>query len=244
MRDYRIEVCLENVESVVNAEKGGADRIELCSDLFEGGLTPSLATLRMAKKLSSIEISAMIRPRGGDFCYSDTDFEVMKEEVRIFREEGIYSVVFGILNPDGTVDEERNAELLELARPMKATFHRAFDMTRNASESLETLIRLGFDRVLTSGLEPSVLEGMFTLKDLVKQAGDRIIVMPGCGINHRNFEYIKSNIGAKEYHVHPSCSIASRMEYRPSHIYMGGLLRQSEYGNVLTPVDGVEKYCR
>lgn len=244
MRDYRIEVCLENVESVVNAEKGGADRVELCSDLFEGGLTPSLAALRLAKKLSSIEISAMIRPRGGDFCYSGTEFEVMKEEVRIFRDEGIYSVVFGILNPDGTVDEERNAELLELARPMKATFHRAFDMTRNASESLETLIRLGFDRVLTSGLEPSVLEGMFTLKDLVKQAGDRIIVMPGCGISHRNFEYIKSNIGAKEYHVHPSCLIPSRMEYRPSHIYMGGLLRQSEYGNVLTPVDGVEKYCR
>lgn len=240
--DYKFEICLENVESVINAEKGGASRVELCSDLFEGGLTPSLGMLRTARKLSSIDISAMVRPRGGDFCYSKEEFAVMKEDVRIFREEGIYSVVFGILNPDGTIDEERTAELIELSRPMKVTFHRAFDMTRDAFASLETLIRLGADRVLTSGLEPSVMEGLFTLKELIKRAGDRIIVMPGAGINHRNFAYIRDTLGAKEYHVHPSYRKESEMTYRPGHIFMGGTLRQSEYGIPTTPIDGVEKY--
>lgn len=240
--DYKFEVCLENVESVVNAEKGGASRVELCSDLFEGGLTPSLGMLKTCRRLSRIDISAMVRPRGGDFCYSDEEFQVMKEDVKIFREEGIFSVVFGILTPDGRIDEERNAELIELARPMKVTFHRAFDMTRDAEVSLETLIRLKVDRVLTSGLEPSVLEGMFTLKKLVQIAGDRIIVMPGAGINHRNFRYIRDNIGAKEYHVHPTYRKESKMIYRPGHIFMGGTLRQSEYALTSTPVDGVARY--
>lgn len=240
--DYKFEVCLENAESVVNAEKGGASRVELCSDLFEGGLTPSLGMLRTCRRLSRIDISAMVRPRGGDFCYTDEEFQVMKEDVKIFREEGIFSVVFGILTPDGRIDEERNAELIELARPMKVTFHRAFDMTRDAEESLETLIRLKVDRVLTSGLEPSVLEGMFTLKKLVEIAGDRIIVMPGAGINHRNFRYIRDNIGAKEYHVHPTYRKESKMVYRPGHIFMGGTLRQSEYALTSTPVDGVARY--
>lgn len=240
--DYKFEVCLENAESVVNAEKGGASRVELCSDLFEGGLTPSLGMLRTCRRLSRIDISAMVRPRGGDFCYTDDEFQVMKEDVKIFREEGIFSVVFGILTPDGRIDEERNAELIELARPMKVTFHRAFDMTRDAEESLETLIRLKVDRVLTSGLEPSVLEGMFTLKKLVEIAGDRIIVMPGAGINHRNFRYIRDNIGAKEYHVHPTYRKESKMVYRPGHIFMGGTLRQSEYALTSTPVDGVARY--
>ena len=240
--DYKFEVCLENAESVVNAEKGGASRVELCSDLFEGGLTPSLGMLRTCRRLSRIDISAMVRPRGGDFCYTDDEFQVMKEDVKIFREEGIFSVVFGILTPDGRIDEERNAELIELARPMKVTFHRAFYMTRDAEESLETLIRLKVDRVLTSGLEPSVLEGMFTLKKLVEIAGDRIIVMPGAGINHRNFRYIRDNIGAKEYHVHPTYRKESKMIYRPGHIFMGGTLRQSEYALTSTPVDGVARY--
>ena len=242
MADYKIEICLENALSVKNAELGGAERVELCSDLFEGGLTPSLGMVKTAKKLSSIKMSVMVRPRGGDFCYTDEEFEVMKEDVKLFRDEGVYSIVFGILNPDGSIDMERNRELIELARPCKVTFHRAFDMCSDLKKGLEDLIELGFDRVLTSGGEASVLEGMFVLKDLVKQAGDRIIVMPGCGIKPRNFDYIRENIGAKEYHVHPSVKVESLTTYRPSHIYMGGMLRQSEYGNVLTPVDGVADY--
>lgn len=224
-----IEVCLESVESVLEAQKGGADRVELCSDLFEGGLTPTIGTLKTAKKLSSIKINCMIRPRGGDFCYSDYEFEVMKQDLLALKEVGADGFVFGILKPNGTIDEKRTKELIDLARPLPVTFHRAFDMVPDADAALETLIKLGVDRVLTSGQEATVLEGMFNLKHLVQKAGERIIVMPGCGITTRNFEYLKSNIGAKEYHVFLQKEQSSQMSYRPEHIYMGGMLRQTEF---------------
>lgn len=235
-----IEVCLGSAESVVAAELGGADRVELCSDLFEGGCTPSLGDFRVAKKLTKIPINVMIRPRGGDFCYSDTEFEVMKEDIRVFKEEGANAVVFGILKPDGEIDEERTRELVELSRPLSVTFHRAFDMTRNAEKSLETLISLGVDRVLTSGLEPTVPEGAETLASLVKQAGDRIVVMPGCGINERNFKAVQEKIQAKEYHMSLSKKYKSQMEYHPGHIYMGGMLRQDEFTLSNTDVSRVK----
>lgn len=224
-----IEVCLGSAESVVAAEIGGADRVELCSDLFEGGCTPSLGDFRMAKKLTKIPINVMIRPRGGDFCYSDIEFETMKEDIRIFKEEGANAVVFGLLNPDGEIDEKRTKELIDLARPLEVTFHRAFDMTKDAKKSLETLISLGVERVLTSGLEPTVPEGAETLAELVKQAGDRIVVMPGCGLNERNLKAMQEKIKAKEYHMSLSKKYKSKMEFHPGHIYMGGMLRQDEF---------------
>ena len=141
-----IEICLESVESVIAAEKGGADRVELCSDLFEGGLTPTIGTVKTALKKSNIKINAMIRPRGGDFCYSDEEFEVMKEDIKAFKETGINGIVFGILTPEGDVDVKRSKEIIELARPLAVTFHRAFDMTRDPYKSLEELIELGVDR--------------------------------------------------------------------------------------------------
>lgn len=224
-----IEICLESVESVIAAQKGGADRVEFCSDLFEGGCTPSLGTFRTAKRLASIPMNVMIRPRGGDFCYSEVEFEVMKEDARIFKEEGANAIVFGILTPDGEIDMERSKELIDIVRPLPVTFHRAFDMTRDASRSLEKLIELGVDRVLTSGLEPTVPEGADTLAALVQQAGDRIVVMPGCGITERNFPSLHEKIKAREYHVFLPKEFRSRMEYHPGHIYMGGMLRQSEF---------------
>ena len=135
-----IEICLESVESVIAAEKGGADRVELCSDLFEGGLTPTIGTVKTALRKSNIKINAMIRPRGGDFCYFDEEFEVMKEDIKAFKETGINGIVFGILTPDGDVDVKRSKEIIELARPLAVTFHRAFDMTRDPYKSLEELI--------------------------------------------------------------------------------------------------------
>lgn len=235
-----IEICLDSAESVVNAEKGGADRCELCSDLFEGGLTPSVGTARLAKRLTSrIKIFAMVRPRGGDFCYSDTEFEVMKEDARALKEAGVDGLVFGILNPDGTVDMERNRELVEIARPLGVTFHRALDMTRDMRQSLEDIISLGFDRVLTSGQEPTVAEGIENLQALIAQAGDRIIVMPGCGIKERNFAWLHAKLGAKEYHMSLSSSVPTRMEFHPSHLYMGGSLRQDEFGLSVTDADRV-----
>lgn len=224
-----IEVCLGSVESVLAAERGGADRVELCSDLFEGGLSPSIGTVRTALRLSSIPINAMVRPRGGDFCYSDVEFEVMKEEVRAFKAEGVNGIVFGILTEDGRVDMERSKEIINLARPLSVTFHRAFDMTYDLASSLEDLVSLGVDRVLTSGGEATVPEGAEVLRDLVRQAGDRIIVMPGCGLSERNFHRMDGIIGAKEYHVALDVESRSRMRFHPGHIYMGGLLRQDEF---------------
>lgn len=236
----KIEICLESIESIVSAEQGGADRVEFCSDLFEGGLTPSLGAFKVAKRKSNITIHVMIRPRGGDFCYSDLEFEAMKEEIRLFKEAGADGIVFGILSEDGEIDVLRSSQLIALARPMSVTFHRAFDMTKDAKRSLETLIELGVDRLLTSGLEPTVMEGMETLKALVKQAGDRIIVMPGCGITERNFSYVHQQIQAKEYHVFLPGTQDSKMSYRPDHIYMGGMLRQAEFSISHTDVSRVE----
>ena len=224
-----IEVCLDSVESIMAAEKGGADRVELCSDLFEGGLSPSIGMVRVAKRLTHIPINAMVRPRGGDFCYSDVEFEVMCAEVEAFKAEGVNAIVFGILTPDGDVDMDRSRRIVELARPLEVTFHRAFDMTRDLSKSLEDLVSLGIERVLTSGGEASVAEGADTLKALVEQAGDRIVVMPGCGIKERNFRKLDSIIGAREYHMSLNGSHDSRMRFHPEHIYMGGMLRQSEF---------------
>lgn len=225
----KIEICLENIESIIAAEEGGADRVEFCSDLFEGGLTPSLGMFRTARKHTNIDINVMIRPRGGDFCYSDLEFETMLENTKIFKEEGANAIVFGILNPDGTIDKERSEQLIEVARPLEVTFHRAFDMSVDAIESLKTLIELKVDRVLSSGLESSVMEGIITLKKMIEFAKDDIIVMPGCGISERNFDYIKKELQAKEYHVYLPMEQKSKMLFKPNHIFMGGELRQAEF---------------
>jgi copper homeostasis protein len=231
----KIEICLENIESIIAAQEGGADRVEFCSDLFEGGLTPSLGMFRTARKKVSIDMNVMIRPRGGDFCYSDLEFETMLEDTKIFKEEGANAIVFGILNPDGSIDSERSAKLIEAARPLEVTFHRAIDMSNNALESLQTLIDLKVERVLTSGLEASVMEGLITLKEMIAYAKDDIIVMPGCGISERNFEFIKKELQAKEYHVYLPMEQQSKMLYTPNHIFMGGELRQAEF--VITNTD-------
>ncbi|MGH0054093.1 MAG: copper homeostasis protein CutC [Sphaerochaetaceae bacterium] len=224
-----IEICLDSVESVINAEKGGAGRVEFCSDLFEGGLTPTLGAFQVAKAHASIPLNVMIRPRGGDFCYSDLEFETMLQDARIFREAGANALVFGLLTPEGRIDTERTARLLEAANGLPITFHRAFDMTRNPYEAIEDLISLGVDRILTSGQEASVPEGLDLLASLIEQYGKRIVIMPGAGITERNFPKIHQQLQAKEYHMYLHSPVASAMQYRPEHIYMGGLLRQEEF---------------
>lgn len=227
--DTKIEICLENIESIIASEESGADRVEFCSDLFEGGLTPSLGMFRVARKHCNIDMNVMIRPRGGDFCYSDVEFETMLENTKIFKEEGANAIVFGILDKDGEIDMERSQKIIDVARPLPVTFHRAIDMSNDAIRSLKNLIDLGVDRVLTSGLEATVMEGIITLKEMIKYAKDDIIIMPGCGISERNFEYIKETLKAKEYHVFLPELRASKMVYRPNHINMGGVLRQEEF---------------
>jgi copper homeostasis protein len=201
----------------------------LCADLLEGGCTPGPGAIQLARRLLDIRLHVIIRPRGGDFCYSKVEFEAMKLDIAFAKQAGADGVVIGILNEDGSVDVERTRALIELARPMSVTFHRAFDVTRDPFEALETLIGLGVERILTSGQEPSVLEGLDLIADLVRRAGDRIIIMPGAGITERNLAKIIAQSGAREFHVYAPMTLEGRMEHRHPRVFMGGELRPPEY---------------
>jgi len=225
-----MEICLDSVESALAAQEGGADRVELCDNLFEGGTTPSLGTIQVARKMLHIGLQVMIRPRGGDFCYSAIEFEVMKADIVAAKAAGADGVVFGILNPNGTIDVPRSRELIELARPLNVTFHRAFDMTREPFRALEDVISTGADRLLTSGLEKSVIEGIDLIIQLIEKAGDRIIIMPGAGITERNKEFFLKAVQPKEIHLAVNQQVNSLMNYRPEHIFMGGYLHLPEFG--------------
>ncbi len=224
----RVEVCVDSVESAVAAQEGGADRVELCADLMEGGTTPSAGAIELARRALGIDLNVIIRPRGGDFCYSDVEFEVMRRDVAAAKRLGANGVVVGLLDEDGAVDRARTRALVDLARPMSVTFHRAFDMARDAFESLEALASLGIDRVLTKGQADSIWEGMDLVAELVKKAGDRIIVMPGGGRDH-NVKAIVARTGAREVHVLGTRSVESRMRHRNPRCFMGGALRPPEY---------------
>ncbi|HEY9076576.1 MAG TPA: copper homeostasis protein CutC [Anaerolineaceae bacterium] len=228
------EACVDSVDAAVAAQAGGADRVELCADLLEGGCTPSPGTILLARQRLQIKMHVIIRPRGGDFCFSDVEFETMKLDIAFAKQAGADGVVIGILNPDGTVDEPRTRALIEAARPMSVTFHRAFDMTRDPFEALETLIRLGVDRVLTSGQEASVLEGLDLICELVQRAGDRITVMPGGGITERNIQKIVTASGVKEVHAAALSSIDGKMQFRNPRCFMGGELRPPEFALSIT----------
>jgi copper homeostasis protein len=233
------ELCVDSVDGAVAAEEGGAARVELCSDLLEGGLTPSHGTLEVARSRLRIGIMAMVRPRGGDFCYSETEFGVMRADLLAAKSLGADGVVLGILNPDGTVDVERTAELVALARPLPVTFHRAFDVTRDPFEALDTLMALGVDRVLTSGQEPSVLEGLDLIARLVARAAGRIVVMPGGGITARNVARIVRSSHARELHFASLEPRESLMVHRNEHVFMGGALRPAEYAYDVTRRESV-----
>ena len=239
-----LEVCVESVEGAVAAQLGGADRVELCANLLEGGTTPSAGSIRLARRSLHIGLQVMIRPRGGDFCYSAAEFETMKLDIATAGEAGADGVVFGLLSEDGSVDDKRTRELAGLARPMSVTFHRAFDMSRDPYESLETLIGIGIDRILTSGQESNALEGLDLIAELVRKAGDRIIIMPGGGITERNFDRILRKSGAKEVHVAALTMVEGPMKYRNPRCYMGGELRPPEFDLLATDVGRVRTFVR
>ncbi len=228
------EICVDSVEGAIAAQMGGAQRVELCDNLLEGGTTPSAGTIAVARQQLTIGLNVIIRPRGGDFCYSDVEFAVMQHDVAQAKQLGADGVVIGLLNPDGTVDKARTAKLIEIARPLSVTFHRAFDMTNDPYQALEDLISLGLNRVLTSGQEDSVLEGLDLITALVQQAGDRIIVMPGGGIHERNLKKIVTQSGVREVHMTARREIESRMTYRNPNPYMGGALRPPEFSRLET----------
>lgn len=237
-----LEACIDSVEAAMAAQKGGADRVELCANLLEGGTTPTGGTIQLARKSINIGLNVMIRPRGGDFCYSDVEFEVMKLDVELAKKLDANGVVLGILSEDGSVDTERTGVLVELARPLSVTFHRAFDMSRDPYEAMAALIELGVDRILTSGQEVSALEGLDLIADLVQKAGDRIVVMPGGGITERNVTKIVKGSGAQEVHVAAPVSVESRMRYRNSRCFMGGELRPPEFALTVTDADRIRAF--
>jgi copper homeostasis protein len=242
MTKLLLEACVDSIEAALAAEAGGAGRVELCADLLEGGITPSGGTIHEACERLQIPVNVIIRPRGGDFCYSEVEFAVMQRNIALAKAAGANGAVIGVLNPDGTVDSERTGVLVELARPLSVTFHRAFDVTRDPFEALETLIDLGIDRVLTSGQEPSVLEGLDLIVDLVRAAGEQIIVMPGAGVTERNIRKIVAASGVREVHVYAPVSVPSQMVYRNPRVYMGGELRPPEYSVSVTDAGRIRAF--
>ncbi len=216
-----IEVVCYNITSVLNAINSGASRIELCDSPGDGGTTPSSGMIELVKEKSPIPVFVMIRPRGGDFLYSEEEYEVMKRDVVVAKKLNADGVVFGILNADGTMDTERNKKLIELAKPMKATCHRAFDMTNDPYKALEDCIAAGFDRILSSGQQASVVQGKELLSALVQKAGDRIIIMPGAGVNEENVAELVASTKAKEIHVSGRAFVDSPMQFRNPDVSMG-----------------------
>ncbi len=233
------EICVDSVEGALAAQTGGAQRVELCDNLLEGGTTPSSGAIALTRQHLQIGLQVIIRPRGGDFCYSEIEFAVMRYDVETAKQLGADGVVIGLLNPDGTVDKVRTAELIALARPLNVTFHRAFDMTCDPHQALEDLIELGVDRVLTTGQESTALEGLDLITALVQQAQERIIIMPG-GVKPRNLAQVVAQSGVRELHMSARSEVESPMTYRNLRPKMGGTLHPPEFTRLVTDVDRVK----
>ncbi|XP_062502770.1 copper homeostasis protein cutC homolog isoform X2 [Corticium candelabrum] len=204
-------------------------RLELCANLMEGGTTPTTGMLKIIKSVVATPVFSIIRPRGGDFLYDDHEFAVMQENVKALKEAGSDGFVFGILCKDGSVDRKRCSNLLDLARPMPSTFHRAFDMCNDSVASLEMIIELGFQRVLTSGQDASALDGSPLIAKLIEQAKGRITIMPAGGISSSNLGRILSTTGAKEFHCSARSTVSSQMIYQQKNVFMGAALRPPEF---------------
>ena len=211
--NYTLEVIAFTIESVLLAQQSGAHRIELCDNPGEGGTTPGYGMIKTAREKTTLQLYPIIRPRGGDFLYSDEAFEVMKRDVMLCRELGCDGVVTGLLQADGSVDKKRTAALVEAAYPLGVTFHRAFDRVANPFEALEDIIASGCERILTSGLKPTAPEGAETLAQLVRQADDRIVIMPGSGVRSDNIAALARQTGAVEFHSSARKTADSKMRY-------------------------------
>ena len=216
-----LEACVNSAVSAIEAQEGGAGRVELCENLHDGGTTPGAGSILVARKNLHISLFVMIRPRGGDFLYSNDEFEIMQEDISFAKNSGADGVVFGILLPDGTIDAERMRSLVRLARPMGVTCHRAFDMTADPFQAMEDLVALGVDRILTSGQQPTAPQGAPLIRDLVRKSAGRIIIMPGSGVKEHNVAELVRFTGASEVHIHLEKQVSGGMLFRQSSVYMG-----------------------
>ena len=218
---YKFEICANSVASCIAAQEGGADRVELCAGIPEGGTTPSFGMIRNARECISIALNVIIRPRGGDFLYCETELREMVYDIQAAKELGADGLVFGCLRPDGSVDMEAMSVLMDAAGDTPVTFHRAFDHTSDPFKALEDIISLGCARILTSGCRPTALEGADLLAQLVKKAAGRIIIMPGCGVREGNIAEIARLSGAREFHFSARESVESGMFFRNPEVAMG-----------------------
>ena len=230
MKHLTVEVCCGSADDVIEAWKAGADRVELNSDLFHGGLTPTLGSLIVAKRETELPVMTMIRPREGGFCYTEAEFAVCMEDARLLLENGADGLVFGFLHPGGTIDRARTKRLtdLALAAGKDAVFHRAIDVVPDWREALDLLIGLGVTRVLTSGQEPDVACGTATVRDMIAHAAGRIQILPGAGVTLRNVERIVAETGADQIHVAAHRSVFDRSVENNRAIFYGGCLYPPE----------------
>ncbi|RKR82527.1 copper homeostasis protein CutC [Mucilaginibacter gracilis] len=221
----KLEVCANSVHSALAAQEGGAIRVELCDNLREGGTTPSCGQIKIVRDLLNIQLYVLIRPRTGDFVYSNLEFEVMKLDIETCVKNGCDGVVIGILNRDGSIDKERCAQLISIAKAggLGVTFHRAFDVCRDYFEALEDIIELGCERILTSGGKSTAMEGANIISRLVSIAANRITIMPGSGINEYNIADLVRYSGAIEFHSSARSVVESKMTYRNDNILLHGV---------------------
>jgi len=234
-----LEVCVDSACNAVVAQSAGAQRIEFCANLPEGGTTPSPAQIEIARKLLNIKLYAIIRPRGGDFLYNDIEFEIMKSDIRFCGKAGCDGVVIGMLLPDGKIDKHRTGELVRIAHQygMGVTFHRAFDRCVDLFEAMETIIESGCERILTSGGYDTAIEGAEIIRQLIEKAGERIVIMPGSGITPENIEEIIQKTGAKEIHGTFRSPFPSRMQYRNEKLNR----QEEEYELLLTDAEKIKR---
>ena len=217
----QLEICIDSVESAIAAQQGGAQRVELCSALTEGGLTPSIGLHRAVRSAIDIGLYVMIRPRGGDFLYSTEELAVMREDIAQARANGADGVVFGLLDEEGDVDIPRTRELVELASPMDVTFHRAVDMARDLNTAVEGILKTGANRILTSGAAQTALLGIAPLQQMIQTHGSRIQIMVCGGVRAENVGEIMRSTGARQFHAALRQEIGSRVKHRPDSLHLG-----------------------
>jgi copper homeostasis protein len=228
--DRIIEVCANSALSCVEAEAGGAKRVELCAAIPEGGVTPSYGEIKTARALApSIDINIIIRPRGGDFLYSPAEIQSMLYDIALAREIGLHGVALGCLTREGDVDVNLLNRLAVAARPLSVTFHRAFDVCRDPFTALKQIIDAGCDRILTSGQQPDAVQGIPLIAELVERAGRQLIIMPGCGVRPDNIARIEAETGALEFHTSARIILSGGMEYRNEKVPMGLCAVTSEF---------------
>lgn len=240
--EYQIEICANSAESAVEAQRGGATRVELCTGMPEGGTTPSVGTIKAARRLlNTTRLHVIIRPRGGDFLYSPLEQDIMREDIRMVRDLGADGVVIGCLDAQGEVDKNLVEMLVREADGLSVTFHRAFDMCRSPERALEELVELGCQRILTSGQCPTAIEGIPLLARLRRQAAGRIAIMPGCGVNASNIARLVSETGCHEFHFSARRRQESGMQFRNAAVSMGGTVTVDEYAKDVTDASEVAR---